>query len=233
MPNWCYNNLLIDGTREDVNNFLTAVTIPDSDQVTDEFTSFTDYDLTIPFPCPEELQITAKFLNADDGTDDEETAALRKQYAANIAKYDAATWYEWQINNWGTKWAPKIDDAGIEHDGKHAWMRFDSAWSPPSELVAKLSELFPTLQFVLWYSEDGMCFAGAESFYAGETVYYGYFPYDDVKGWNESVEKEETLDHDELDEEWQKREELIRERLDQEIDTAESAVAEYATIKGK
>lgn len=219
MPNWCYNNLTVDGTREDVNNFLTAITNEDD-----------AYDLTIPFPCPEELQITARFLSADDGTDDEETATLRKQYADNTAKYGATNWYDWQIQNWGTKWAPSVEDYFVQNDGKSVQFMMESAWSPPTQLIEKLSGVFPTLQFVLSYEEGGMCFAGAEGFYAGEMIYNGYFEYDHIPELVKAQEKLDNLDDSQDDDEvWNEYNVILRETIDQRWDDASCAVAEKAS----
>jgi hypothetical protein len=214
MPNWCYNNLTVDGTREGVNNFITAITT--------EVEGEAKIDLTAPYPCPEELQIASRFLSADDGTDDdEETKMLRQQYAANKEKYGSANWYDWQIDNWGTKWQPDVEEYYLSNDGKNLHMNFDSAWAPPTNLIKKLSEKFPTLQFVLSYDEGGMCFAGAEGFYAGEMVYNGYFEYDSVPEWNELSE----ADFDD-DDSWEQASGIIRDAVDKEWDKAESAVAE-------
>jgi hypothetical protein len=220
MPNWCYNNLTIDGTRENISEFLTAITsdLPEG-----------GFDLTIPFPCPEELQITARFLTPDDSNDDEETKALRQQYTTNKEKYGATNWYDWQIENWGTKWSPDIDDLDVQDDGKRIWARFDSAWAPPSQLIQKLSGLFPTLQFVISYEEGGMCFAGAEGFYAGEMVYNGYFQYDSIPILNVIQEKLDNLpEGTEEDDVWDEYNEALRTIIDQRWDEADCVVAEKA-----
>ena len=209
MPNWCWNNLSVDGKREDIKRFLDAITNEDG-----------KYDLTLPYPCPEPLQITARFLPEPSEDDDEETKALRKQYQENIENYGTASWYQWNIDNWGTKWPPEINDYDIDDDGKHIHLRFDSAWAPPSALIQKLSAEFQTLSFVIWYDEGGMCFAGAEAYQAGDCIYNGYFEYDSVPEWKELSE----TDFDD-DESWDKASEIIRDVLDQRIDEAESALA--------
>jgi hypothetical protein len=35
-----------------------------------------------------------------------------------------------------------------------------TAWSPPVPLIAKMGELFPKLEFVLRYKEEGMDYKG-------------------------------------------------------------------------
>jgi len=72
-------------------------------------------------------------------------------------------WYNWNCDNWGTKWAPSdiyVDDI--------ASFSFLSAWGPPIELFTAIAKLFPTLDFSLAYSESGMCFCGAACWVNGE-----------------------------------------------------------------
>jgi len=68
-------------------------------------------------------------------------------------------WYHWNISNWGTKWdacnveIDYCDDSQIE-------MRFDTAWSPPEPICARLREMFKDIHISWFYDEPGMEFAG-------------------------------------------------------------------------
>ena len=53
-------------------------------------------------------------------------------------------WYDWSVENWGTKW-----DAGDTYEDDEGYICFDTAWSTPHELMATLSEKYPELIFVL------------------------------------------------------------------------------------
>ena len=67
-------------------------------------------------------------------------------------------WYDWQIQNWGTKWDV---EAVLEEEGEdYLNYSFDSAWTPPIAWLKKVSADFPTLRFVLKYDEEGMGFFG-------------------------------------------------------------------------
>ena len=69
----------------------------------------------------------------------------------NIINYGAIDWYEWSIQNWGTKWnahETEIEDNVI-------W--FDTAWSPVPELMQKLSSMFPENYFEYDFSEEQIC----------------------------------------------------------------------------
>lgn len=82
--------------------------------------------------------------------------------------------YQWCITNWGTKWGsyngalPKLTEAGINSKIK---LTFDTAWGPYShEFLAKMSSLFPILEFKNKYFERGMAFQGYTIWKNGELV---------------------------------------------------------------
>ncbi len=76
-------------------------------------------------------------------------------------------WYDWCINNWGTKWDIGAD-IGTEKEeryglkatvvGNQASCSFDSAWAPPIGLYEKLVELGYNVKAS--YFEPGMAFCG-------------------------------------------------------------------------
>ena len=62
---------------------------------------------------------------------------------------NCADWYDWRIENWGTKW--NAVDAQSTDDG----FIFETAWSAPLPVIKKLSENFPSIEFNLtWADED-------------------------------------------------------------------------------
>jgi hypothetical protein len=76
-------------------------------------------------------------------------------------------WYDWCVNNWGTKWDVGAD-TGTEKEeryglkatrvGNQLSASFDSAWAPPIPLYDKLTEL--EFKVRASYFEPGMCFCG-------------------------------------------------------------------------
>ena len=68
-------------------------------------------------------------------------------------------WYHWNITNWGTKW----DACNVEidyADESQIEITFDTAWSPPEPICAKLREMFEDIHISWFYDEPGMEFAG-------------------------------------------------------------------------
>jgi len=81
--------------------------------------------------------------------------------------YDDERWYNWAINNWGTKWDIGAD-VGTEKEERYGLKAtrvdnqvsctFDSAWAPPIGLYNQLTDLGYKVEAT--YFEPGMCFCG-------------------------------------------------------------------------
>lgn len=81
--------------------------------------------------------------------------------------YDNGKWYDFCVNNWGTKWDIGAD-IGTDKEGRYGLKAtrvgnqisctFDSAWAPPVGLYNKLVELGYKVEAT--YFEPGMAFCG-------------------------------------------------------------------------
>lgn len=193
MPNWCYTSLTIRGSKQDLEGFLQAVTLPESDEGG-------AFDLTLPFPTPKELAETVSGWSPDPETQ----AEYQKKYDSNLAKYGYKDWYDWNVANWGTKWSPRVDDLDLdEYNGSWSLSgRCDTAWSPATKLFTKLSELFPTLVFFTTFDEESQAYVGAEIYYQGKVYGIDFdpsskdLPGDFPKRWLEIQAKFENGDPD-------------------------------------
>ena len=67
-------------------------------------------------------------------------------------------WYEWNNNNWGTKW----DVEAMTHDEDATWIKieFDTAWAPPEPIYLYMYKNFPNLSISWFFHEPGMQLAG-------------------------------------------------------------------------
>lgn len=82
----------------------------------------------------------------------------------NYCSYGHATWYTWSIENWGTKWNSYSHKILNENT-----FVFETSWSSPIPIVAKMSEMFPLLTFKLTYAdEDSGSNTGMITFTGGE-----------------------------------------------------------------
>lgn len=108
-------------------------------------------------------------------------------------------WYEWNVENWGTKWNCNAQDWVREENTVSFW--FDSAWSPPIELYQFIENVGLTV--AAQYHEEGMQFVG--EFVDGEEH---YFEYDTVESLDEIPEhlveeyglRDSLLDEEEYEE---------------------------------
>ena len=80
-------------------------------------------------------------------------------FEGTLPRGDREDWYNWSLDNWGTKWdacEPYIDHNDIDYFA----VSFESAWSPPIAWIKNIMKDFPDLSFTLEYEEPGMCFGG-------------------------------------------------------------------------
>ena len=78
-------------------------------------------------------------------------------------------WYHWCINKWGTKW--DASEPCVDHNEHSTSYGFETAWSPPSAWVQKVSRKFPHLKFKVTWAEEGgsggrFMFQGGDCFYS-------------------------------------------------------------------
>lgn len=94
----------------------------------------------------------------------------------NIHQYGASTWYDWCVQNWGTKWnAYGYGEDTIDyHDGD--MLHFQTAWSAPHPVLEKLSKMFPDIELEHeWADEDIGQNCGRYSYQNGKRI-EGYRP---------------------------------------------------------
>jgi hypothetical protein len=175
MPNWCSNELTISGDKEAISRFVAGVNKDDSNNL-----------LLIEsyLPTPEDLTVTMSGSFGDDSSP--EALELAAKQKSNIEKYGHKDWYDWNIANWGTKWSDSDTDGGdIYNDGTTVSYTFQSPWGPPEEAFRRISAIFPELTFVLSFSEEGMGFYGATSFFNGEVAAEAGGDISSIEGYDE------------------------------------------------
>lgn len=74
------------------------------------------------------------------------TAEMQKDL---IEKYGTDNWYDWAVNNWGTKWAGYDGDKLTDNV-----VIFNTAWSTPYPALLRLSELYPETTISVEYADE-------------------------------------------------------------------------------
>jgi hypothetical protein len=146
MPNWCFNNLTVSVHNESGKKLAQAF----QDNHTDDKGEAYSSPLTDLYPCPPELLET-----------DADFKGESPKHLANKAKYGHADWYSWRLANWGTKW-DACEVQIIDEDEEYVQIRFDSAWSPPTNFFEWYAKENPDVVFLNQYDEEGMGFEGYE-----------------------------------------------------------------------
>lgn len=180
MPNWVFNNLHIEGSEEEIERVREQLAKPISYDI--ESSEYNDETKTWErvLKKAEWKEPVFAFWNIVAPTDLEAYAKQpeRSGVALNDPEWWAKTeafsrtqndWYNWNNNNWGTKWDVCGDATITDHSGTHIAYRFDTAWSPPVPALERLSEQYPNLEITLdWEEEQG--FGGEIVFKDGDIV---------------------------------------------------------------
>ena len=151
MPNWCNNSVEIYHT--------------DPAMIERVREAFNKGALLLEFiPVPEDLHIVAGSVPVAE----EEAHKAKEQ--ANRATHGYANWYDWCVNEWGTKWDVGADGNPAQDIPGGLMLGFDSAWAPPINAYEKL--FYMGFKIRAMYYEPGMAFAGI--FEDGADEYYEY-----------------------------------------------------------
>jgi hypothetical protein len=142
MPNWCNNGVTITHTDSDE---ITAL----ADAMAEG--RFLDH----VKPVPQDLKDT---MSGSYG-DDERQALLEAKTASNLEKYGYGNWYDFCVNEWGTKWDVDCDGTvHLDDEGHTVHASFDSAWAPPIGIYEELEA--KGFEVRAYYYEPGMGFVG-------------------------------------------------------------------------
>jgi hypothetical protein len=164
MPNYC-------------NNFI-ELSHPDPAQVQRACDAMTRGEFLSEFiPVPEALQIVAGRVGSDE---DPEQIKLHEQTQNNLSVYGYATWYDWCVGEWGTKWDVGCEGYAVqpEADGRMC-IGFDSAWAPPILAMEKMVDMGFSIR--LYYYEPGMAFCGIWEDFNDDYYDIGGMTADDVE----------------------------------------------------
>ena len=152
MPNWCNNTLELQ--HEDPAMIERARVAFNDGRLCEEFV-----------PVPASLHIVAGCVS-----DEAEQKKLEEDTARNVAEHGYGNWYDYCVNEWGTKWDVGADGQPAQDIPGGLMLSFDSAWSPPIGAYEKLTDMGFRIRAM--YYEGGMAFAGVWD--DGSDDYYEY-----------------------------------------------------------
>ena len=148
MPNWCQNR--VSFYSEDTSALEKLLNIFQSDEPFNSIVPSPDWKTTpndkgeLPvlreMKSPKTGEVFYRTYDFLDGTNDDR-------------------WYDWNIQNWGTKW--EVSQVECDHwDDNSFECEFETAWSPPEGIFYAFRQLFPDVDVTWFYDEPGMMVAG-------------------------------------------------------------------------
>jgi hypothetical protein len=170
-------------------------------------------------PVPADLQIVAGSVPEAERADHE----LKEEF--NRIAYGYTNWYDFCVNEWGTKWDIGSDGNPAQDIPGGLMLGFESAWSPPVGAYEKLIEMGFRIRAM--YFEPGMAYAGVWEDGIDDFYEYGGL---DSAGIAETlpVELDEAFGISESAAEWEAENE---ENIDIDLDGGVSAVNEQEEEK--
>lgn len=162
MPNWCFNTITI--TAKTAKEIKAIVEFLKGDKAEDG----SPFDFSKILPQPAEL------VNRQFGGEDIQSSPEHVALVAELErKYGASSLYDWNCNNWDTKWnacEATLDEVVTKKDktSKEKWKgyyvqyKFETAWSPPVNVMRKLSGLFQDVLVELYFTEEAKMYPDCE-----------------------------------------------------------------------
>ena len=143
MPNWCNNNISISH-NDSAKLEALAQAVREG--------KFCDH----VKPVPESLHIVAGRVGDDTDPKQIELEAAEKR---NLEAHGYATWYDFCVNEWGTKWdVESYEGENTQVEQGVLQFGFDSAWSPPIGIYEELIQQGYDVR--AYYYEPGMGYVG-------------------------------------------------------------------------
>ncbi len=201
MPNHVYQRLVITASKEVLEEIKKAAQYT-YDAEGDRPSRTVPFSEDAFFPMPKELRGTISGSGAIVYQEEydafmQDTEKIERNRALGLgcpitfemaaelkAKYGHTNWYDWALENYGTKWgvydvAEEWDECessdGIESSIS---IEFQSAWGDAEKIIAKLSRQFPSASFVLEAIDDGGWFAHRKAIKDGGVTGIESFEFD-------------------------------------------------------
>jgi hypothetical protein len=147
MPNWVSNSLNIIGDKEQITRLVAQVSAP----YTTKGSEWVDGKMITVDAVVTDQDFSFWNISRPEGED-------LDKYNESMGGGTHATpfWYEWNSTHWNTKWEACDATSELTHGEKESWAsyHFQTAWSPPTIVLAKLAEQYPTLKMTFFWEEE-------------------------------------------------------------------------------
>ena len=152
MPNWCSNEVTIEGDADQLKEFGCVAGLLKEDGTEKDDPEFNFSDI---YPCDQTnvIQAEAEFQESNPGPN---------QISNEL--------FNWNRSHWGTKWDVGEEVFVEEVSKKRIRVSFDTAWSPPEGVLQHIVGRWPKLTVHVRYEEPGNDLFGQETYYGDEAA---------------------------------------------------------------
>ena len=188
MPNWCNNTITLTGPKEKITAIYNKA--KEDNALLQQLK-----------PMPTELEGT--------------TSPAPKEGEPQPLVDGVDNWYDWRVENWGTKWEVDVDNLELSDDGTTITGWFDSAWAPPIHAYEYFLTDNEDCSISSLYYEGGMDFAGKWEDFADMTVTPGDFTADEMEDPNSGLiyDINEQFNMSEFVREWEEEQKTETEKF--------------------
>ena len=154
MPNWCNNTITLTGPKEKITAIYAKA--KEDNALLQQLK-----------PMPEALEGTTS------------PSPTEGKVQPLVDGFD--NWYDWRVQNWGSKWDVDADNLELSEDGTTIEGWFDSAWAPPIHAYEYFLTDNEDCSIKSYYYEGGMDFAGLWEDFADAEVTPSEFTADEME----------------------------------------------------
>ena len=148
MPNWVITRIYITGPEDKIKEFEdNAIRLEEEKVFSFDRINKRPEELDntqCPPPKPKKIKVktqTGEELEIEEIADcNNATPEMCKDLES---RFGHNNWYDWNNWNWGTKW----DCSESIYSQEDKMLEFQTAWSCPQEILLRMSEMFPDIQF--------------------------------------------------------------------------------------
>ena len=147
MPNWTTNIIKLTGSEKDITDIKKLIFSNMDGEIS--------FDLNKVIPMPIELEntqspsriVTQEEYDSWEPKNEYDDRGITQEMSNSlIEKYGFDNWYDWRVENWGTKWNSNGTQI-INFTPNELEFSFMTAWSHPKGVLSELNDMFPQVKF--------------------------------------------------------------------------------------
>lgn len=165
MPNWCFNKLVVSGSKESMKEFNAVLKSGGDNEfrmekfhpIPDELSNTVSPNRFHNRSQKEVLQRNGKTKMVDVDVFGRTEKEFKTHNSMLVKKYGFDNWYDWCMTNWGCKWDMIYPIEVYNNNAERYCVSYETPWDPNFEFVCYLLSLFPGLSFSLTYNDGSGC----------------------------------------------------------------------------